>query len=451
MNLQSIRHSSRGANTRLQVFGSQTLEKLKRSSLARNAGWLLGGQVISYFVQAAYFILLARLLGSKEYGILAGAAALSTMFSQFSAMGSGLLFLRYVSPDHSRFREYWGNIILSVAVVGSALVLLLQFIGTWLVGPVGGAVLMILAIGDCLCGQLTIGAAQVFQTFEKMRITASLNFLTNILRLALAAGMVLTLHRSNAWAWALASLLVSLVACIIAVVQVTKHFGTPRFSLRLLFARLGEGFIFAISGSTTTVYNDVDKVMLGHYGMTVANGIYSMAYRVVNICTMPIMSIHAAAFPRFFREGGIHGVKATEPFARRLLKRTIILGGAGAAGMFLFAPVLPLVTGRDFSGSISALRWLCLIPVFRCCHLSAGDAIAGAGFQRFRLLSQFIAAAGNFGLNLWLIPRYSWVGAAWASLLTDGSLAVMNWVVLRLLVERTSSTHGQLPEVVHAA
>jgi len=54
-------------------------------------------------------------------------------------------------------------------------------------------------------------------------------------------------------------------------------------------------FVFAVSGSTTSAYNDFDKVMLGHYGMTVANGIYSMAYRVINIATMPIQSIEAAA------------------------------------------------------------------------------------------------------------------------------------------------------------
>jgi hypothetical protein len=31
---------------------------------------------------------------------------------------------------------------------------------------------------------------------------------------------------------------------------------------------------------------------------------------------------------------------------------------------------------------------------------------------------------------MWMIPRWSWKGAAVASLLTDGSLAVFSWVVL---------------------
>ena len=280
-----------------------------------------------------------------------------------------------------------------------------------------------------------MAAAQVFQTFERMRITAGLNFLTNLFRMILAAMLVVVVHHASARTWAIASMCVSITATLLAIYKVTANFGMPTFSLRLFFRRIGEGFIYAISGSTTTVYNDVDKVMLGHYGMTVANGIYSMAYRVVNISTVPINSIHGAAFPSFFREG-VKGVKSTEQFAKKILKRTVVLGALGALGMFVFAPILPRIAGHDFGASVSALRWLCLIPLFRCFNLSAGDAITGAGFQKFRLLSQSIAAIGNFGLNLYLIPRYSWHGAAWASLLTDGSLAVLNWTILGMLSRR---------------
>jgi O-antigen/teichoic acid export membrane protein len=414
------------------------VRSLRTSKMAANAGWMLSGQVASFAIQAGYFVLLARLLGSSQYGVLAGAAALVNIFSQYSGMGAGILFLRYVSPDHSKFREYWGNVILSAMIVSTVVIVALRITGKWFLGPEGASILVVLAIGDCLCSQLTSGSAQVFQTFERMRITAGLNFLTNLLRLILAAALVLTVHHATAWTWAVASLGVSIVACVIAIVQVTSTFGLPTFSLKLFFRRIGEGFVYAISGSTTTVYNDVDKVMLGHYGMTIANGIYSMAYRVVNICTVPINSVQAASFPRFFREG-VNGIKSTEAFARKLLKRTAILGALGAMGMFVCAPLIPRVAGHDFAASVSALRWLCLIPLFRSFHLSAGDAITGAGFQKFRLLSQATAAAGNFGLNLYLIPRYSWHGAAWASLLTDGSLAVLNWLLLFVLSRRAGN------------
>jgi len=400
--------------------------------MAKNAAWMFAGQGLSFVVQGLYFLFLARLLGSLQYGVLAGATAFVSVASQYTNMGAGYVLLRHVSMDKERFRRYWGNVLLCTGLFGTGLVIILQIAGKWMIGSASANILLILVIGDCLCGQLTLAAGQVFQTFERMKITATLNLITNVFRLILALGMLFFLHHASAEQWAVCSLIVSAVAVCIAVATVTNRFGWPIFQPNLIFEHFGEGVSFAVSGSTTSVYNDIDKVMLGHYGMTIANGIYTMAYRVVNIAAMPIMSIHSASFPRFFRLGA-QGAGVTMEFEKRILKRTLSVGFLGALGMFLFAPVIPHLLGNSFAESVSALRWLCLIPAFRALHVGAGDAMAGAGYQRVRLGVQFIAAAANFGMNLYLIPRYSWFGAAIASLLTDGGLAVISWIALIVL------------------
>lgn len=395
----------------------------------QNASWLFAGQGLSFVVQGCYFIVLARLLGTTQYGLLAGAIALVSVVSQYGALGSGLLFLRYVSPDHSRFRVYWGNALISIFLLGGLLAVALRLFGRWFVGAASVPLLLPIALSDCLFQQLSGCAGQVFQTFEKMKFSTALILLASIFRCALAFGMLLALRRASAWQWAIGSLAVSAVSACIAFATVTRFFGLPSFSPSLFMRRLAEGFVFAMSGSTTAVYNDIDKVVLSRFGMDQANGIYSMAYRVVNIGTMPVMSIVGAAFPSFFR-AGVQGIAATVPMARQLLKRTVVLGIAVAAALFLCAPMIPHFVGKSYAESVSALRWLCLIPFFRCFHLSAGDAIAGAGQQKFRLISQLAAAVGNLLLNLYLVPRYSWHGAAWASLGTDGVLGAMNWLAL---------------------
>jgi O-antigen/teichoic acid export membrane protein len=423
----------------------EQIRRIRRSTIASNAAWILAGQGFSFVMQAVYFILLARLLDPTQYGVLAGAVALVAVVSQYSTMGSGLILLRYVCQDQKRFPEYWGNVLLSTAVYGSLIVLALTLVGHWLVGSESASLLTLIAFSDCICGQLTTSAAQVFQSFEHMRPTATLNMLVSCFRLILVFSMLFFMHHAIARQWAIAMVVVSACAAGAAFTIVTRRFGWPKFQPSLLRSRSIEGFIFAISGSTTSAYNDFDKVMLGHYGMTVANGIYSMAYRVINIATIPIQSIQSASFPRFFREGA-NGVAAVQPFAIKLLKRTVLLGLAAAAGMFLFAPVIPFLVGRAFKPSVSALRWLCLIPVFRSFHLCAGDAIAGVGQQKFRLGCQLLAALFNIALNMWLIPRYSWWGAAIASLLTDGSLAISTWTVLAWLRrrERVSELAAQI-------
>jgi O-antigen/teichoic acid export membrane protein len=415
----------------------------QRGILMRNSLWMFLGQGLSVVAQAGYFIVIARLLGSLEYGMFVGAAASVSMVSQYGSFGSGLLFLRYVSPDHSRFATYWGNILLSTFSFGTVLVLGLGAVSPWLLHGTDARMIVLLAIGDCICSQLTTAISQVFQAFEKMRYTAILNLATTCARMVLAVALLLTLHRTNALTWAITSLAISLMTAGAGVIIVTRHFGLPEFRPRLFLARAREGFVFAVSGSTTSIYNDVDKAMLAHFGMNAANGIYTMAYRVIDIGTMPIRSIHAAAFPRFFRKGaGPEGIAATEPLARRLLSRTSLLGLAMAALMFVFAPAIPVFVGKGFFPSVTALRWLCLIPFLRSFHLAAGDALAGAGKQGFRLTFQMVAAAANIGLNLILIPRYSWRGAAWASLATDGMLGLFLWSVIAWMKYRNRTRAG---------
>jgi O-antigen/teichoic acid export membrane protein len=230
-------------------------------------------------------------------------------------------------------------------------------------------------------------------------------------------------------------LIVSSIASYYSVSLVTRLYGKPELSLSLLRQRMGEGFVFALSGSTANAYNDIDKAMLGHYGMNAANGIYTMAYRVIDVCTAPITSIHAAAFPRFFRKG-LDGVRSTAEYGMQLVKRTAPLALLFTAAMLLGGPILPHLVGKDFAESVVALRWLCLLPLFRSLQLAAGDGITGAGYQKLRLYGMAGAAAFNFAVNLYLIPHYSWHGAAWSSIATDGALAIFNWVLLGWLTAR---------------
>lgn len=420
--------------TRLKVIVARECSKLRSSHLARNGSWLVAGQGSGIILQAGYFIILARLLGRTEYGIYVGAVALVSIISQYSSVGSGILFLRYVSQNLKEFSTYWGNILFATGGVGIVLVFALHWSGTLLIGRTSAAILVPVAIGDCICGQLTLCAGQVFQAFERMKVTAILNLLTNLLRFLVATLLLVVLHHATAGQWALAALSVSILGTTASVGVVTLRLGMPTLNFHLMVSRLGEGVVYAISGSTTSLYNDLDKTMLSHYGMNAANGIYTMAYRIVDIGTIPVKAVQGAAVPRFFRAGAA-GVRVTRAYAIRIVKRTSLLALIAATASFLCAPMIPLLFGRGFAESVSALRWLCLIPLFRAFHLSAGDAITGAGRQRIRLSTQFTASFLNLGLNLWLIPAHGWIGAAWASLITDGMLAIMNWVAVGYLAK----------------
>lgn len=403
---------------------------LRASTLARNAGWMLFGQGLSLVLQAAYFILLARLLGVREYGVFAGAFAFVGIALPYTTLGSGLLFMRYVSAQPNAFAAYWGNILLSTVAAGTVLTVALCLIAPHLLNPASASIVLMVAIGNCIFSQMVAAMGFVFQTFELLRMTALLTLLTNSMRL-IAVGIMTALRpHASARQWAVASVYISVLAAIAGFVFVTGRYGRPRFVPRMLVSHAWEGLGFSLGWSAQSIYNDVDKTLMSHYGMNVENGIYTMAYRIVDIATIPITAVDAAAMPRYFRDssGGVHNVPA---LAVRLAVRAALVGLLVSLCLFFAAPLIPHVVGRGYTESVLALRWLFLLPAMRGMHQLTGSALTGMGYQHIRTIVQLSAAALNLVLNLWLIPRHGWLGAAWASLATDGSLGVVNWLILR--------------------
>ncbi len=411
---------------------SLELRRIRRSPMARNAGWMMLGQGSGFLLQSIYFILIARLLGPSEYGMYAGAFALTSIIGQYSGMGSGTLFLRYVTADPRQFSVYWGNILMTTTAASILIVAILSSLPGQLLGSGSRPIVLLAAVANCFCFQLTASAAKVFQTYEQLRITAGLTLANNLARTLAAGAMLGFLHRASAYQWSVATVVLSLFTAAASVIIVTVKFGKPKFSMVQMRRDLLEGFGFSFASSTATAYNDIDKTMLSHYGMNAANGIYSMAYRIVDVATIPLLAIREAAMPRFFRSGAA-GIRDAASLAAALLKRAVPLGLLATVVVFVTAPLIPHLAGSGFRETVSALRWLCLIPLFRSVHQMTGSAITGSGLQRYRTLSQLLAVAINIGLNVWLIPRHGWLGAAWSSLATDGLLALMNCGALAVM------------------
>jgi O-antigen/teichoic acid export membrane protein len=334
---------------------AQEWARIRNSSLARNAGWMMFGQVMGYVLQAGYFVILARLLGVVQYGIFAGAFAFVNLVGRYSTLGTGTLFLRYVSVDRNKFAVFFGNILLVTLVFGAILVVGLHFAGQHLLNPASAALVVLAAIANCLGTQFGICAAQIFQAVEKMRLTAIFSLCTNFLRVMIAAVMLISMHHASALQWSIAAMCVSIAGALAAVVLVIVKFGRPAISLDVFRKHLLEGLEFAFASSTTSAYNDLDKTMLSHYGMNAANGIYTMAYRVVDIATMPIVSLRDAAMPRIFK-AGTEGIGKAGDYAGKIWKQAILFAVIVAIGMFVTAPIMPHIVGKSFIESVSALR-----------------------------------------------------------------------------------------------
>lgn len=403
------------------------LGRMKASGLVRDTTHLSLSMGLRLIVQAGYFVLLARSLGPDAYGAFAAVVAMAAVLGPFSGMGTTNLFIKNVRSGKRGAAICWGNGLLITVLSGSLFSGVLASLNYLFRFKSGSFVVIIVCISDLVLLKVTELASFGFAASDRMKQVSIQGVVVSLLRLFGIVALIAVAHRVNLDRWVLIYLFSSFLGAIYAIFKGSQLWGIPAIDLKALREDVTEGVFFSIGSSATTVYNDIDKIMLSKLSDLASTGVYAAAYRVIDVSMTPVRSLVAAAYPRFFTRG-VHGVRATYQYAMLLIAKAALYGALLFVALWLFAPILPYILGAKYDSAVPALRWLALIPFLRCFHVFLADALSGAGLQRFRTGVQVIVAMINIGLNIVILPRYSWLGAAWTSLGCDGLLVVVFWL-----------------------
>jgi O-antigen/teichoic acid export membrane protein len=394
---------------------------------------MLLSQGLRLVLQAIYFVIIARILGAEQYGAFVGTTAFVAILSPFASLGIGNLLVKNVSRNRALFREYWGNALFTIAWSGLGLVIFVLAIAPlFLPETISYLLVFLVAVTDLFFYRIIDVSGQAFQSVLWLSKTAQINLLPNLTRLLAALVLINFFPKSGALEWSYLYLISTAISASIGVLLVCNSLGTPKLALSKIKPEITEGFYFSVGLSAQTIYNDIDKTMLARLATLEATGIYAAAYRLIDVAFVPVRSLLAAAYAKFFQHG-VTGIGGSIKLAKRLLPFAGIYGAGAGIGLFLFAPIVPYLLGKEYSEAVEALRWLAPLPFLKAMHYFAADTLTGAGLQGVRSLVQAIVAVFNISLNLWLIPLYSWRGAAWSSLASDTFLMLSLWLLVAYL------------------
>jgi len=403
--------------------GLTSIQSLRNSTLARNTGWMLVGLGLKLIIQAAYFTVIARSLGPEHYGAFVGVVGLVGILSPFGTLGSGNLLVKNVARDHRKFQTNFGLALLTTISVSSILFLLVALASRFfLPAAIPVSLAMLVAASDLFGTSITVICGWAFTAFERLKWTASINALLSAMRLGAAFILIALYHDPSALQWGRFYFGSTSLVAIVALGLVFVKLGPPELSIARTAAEFREGFYFSAGASTETIYNDIDKAMLARLGTLEATGIYGAAYRLIDVSFAPIASLLAAAYPGFFRAGA-GGISAAIQYAKPLFWRALGYATIVSGAMLVGARIVPYILGSEYRLTVEALRWLAILPILKVVHVFLSDALSGAGYQGLKSVIQLGVAVFNVLINLWIIPAYSWRGAAWSSIASDALLA----------------------------
>ncbi|TMQ07213.1 MAG: polysaccharide biosynthesis protein [Deltaproteobacteria bacterium] len=415
------------------MIAASHLARLRRSTLTRNTLWMLVGQAARTVIQAIYFVLVAHALHPAGYGAFVAAMALVMIAAPFASLGAGIVMVKNVARDPTMLSVYWGNALAIVAASGAALLLvILGAAHAVLPATIPLALVLALGVAELVFARTVEICAQVFQAFQLLAWTSAIQLMLAGLRLASIAALYAALRSPTPLQWSLGYLAATVAAAAIAVALVHVRCGRPRPVIDRARMELREGAYFSIGLSAQSIYNDIDKTMLSRLSTLAASGVYGAAYRIIDVSFAPISALLWASYARFFQHG-TQGLQGTLRLARKLLPLAAAYGAAAGLALAALAPLAPRVLGERYALIAPMILWLAPLPLLRACHYFLADALTGAGHQRARSAVQIAVAVVNVLFNLWIIPIYSWKGAAWTSLGCDGLLALgLLWVVVRI-------------------
>ena len=415
----------------------------------RNSVLVVGARALAKVAVFAVLVLLWRHLGAESYGRFAAMVVYATLAGIVADLGLQTVFVRDVSKDPSAFDRYLANLlsvrlllaIAALLVLAAALRLLSPALAPFTLGAF--ALLLTTSYSSLLRG--------VFYVRGRLHYEAIAILVEALLLLALTVYAVSRRASWDAFLWVYAASYLFTCAFVLALMLFRWH---DRLSLRLepRFVRelLAAGVPLALGFTLTTIYAQVDVVLLQLLRGFQMVGWYSAANKYVDAIAWIPQSAMGAVFPALALLST--GARARLVTAyQKSYKMLAVLGVPLAVGLVLTAAPIVRATPGAFEQSIPALQILAVSIAFIFVNNAFVYTLTAMGRQGDFTRLALLGLAVNLVLNLVLIPASGYLGAAAASTLTEVALFAYGWWLLRRRLHALAVVRGIGPVLTSGA
>ena len=398
--------------------------------IVKNTAALFAAQFAVAILSLALSIVIARSLGDTVFGKYSFALAFTSIFAVFSELGYNTLLIRDVARDKSQASKYLSNVLLMRAflfpVIFTSIVIVVNVLGypadTKNVVYLFGVYLLIMSFSDVF--------KVTFRVFEKMEYEASITIFTAMMRLSL--GLLVLFMGYGLIELALVFILSGILDLLFCFVVCTRRFVKPNMEPDFGFWKstmkvalpIGMLSIFGL------IYTSIDTVMLSMMKGDAVVGWYNAAYNLV-LGFKPIPHLFMnALFPLM---AGYHASSTDllKIVYEKSFKYLFIMGLPIAVGITLLADrFILLFYGQQFHHSIPALQILSWDVLLFFSYFCMAFVLVSLNKQNRMAAIAGCAALVNVILNLVLIPSFSYVGAAIATIITETLLIALFFSII---------------------
>ena len=398
-----------------------------------------GSLALGALSQLVTFAILARALGPNEFGLFVQVSAVTAVAVQLCGLGASDCLLRGVSREPCRYAGLLGHNLLLIAATGAALVIVgVAGLSAWLrigSGPsVGAVTLTLLLFGNVVVVRVILLVETVFLGLGRFHDANRAVIGFALARMAAAALACLVFRVETLAEWALWQCAGNLLYAAIGAAWI-RPLGRPRFAI--LRGELKPGILFSSQFVMRAVRANVDLLVIGLFAPLATVGSYGVARRIVDSGYLAIDALNRLLYPRLARASH-DGLHRALPMARRALVAALGLGVITGLALFLLAPALPALFGRQYGELSFFVRCLSGTVILVGAWAAAIDLLGASGRQDVRA---WILNGANL-LGSILIAVATWlaapIGTFVALYLIDGAIVAVAWLVLLRLARHSA-------------
>jgi O-antigen/teichoic acid export membrane protein len=310
---------------------------------------------------------------------------------------------------------------------------ILCFIATMILGPsLDKSFILLLRIGIFALGvqagfDFIISVVRAERRTQKLGLYTAINSLGGFL---LAVG-ILYFIQLGAAGILLGTSIVTGVILSMEIINFHRRWGIrlSSFSLNLFKSLLSYGMPVAIAAFGASILSIFDRFMIGYFVGSGDVGIYAAGYSISNRSIFLLYSIPlATSYPVIFQTYEKNGAEETKSLIGRILSIYFILIIPAVLGITtLSSHIVNVILGQDFQNASIILPWIAGGIFFL--GLTQIATIPFALKKRTFILAAFAMGAAMFNilLNLFLIPKFGGLGAAYATFISYLVYLVAAW------------------------
>jgi O-antigen/teichoic acid export membrane protein len=380
------------------------------------------------------FSLLGRSLGTDGFGDYASLYAIAAPLLTLATTGVALAQAQHVIREHEDLESTTQSCFTLSLVGGILMTLVGTLLGVLIVDGLPLHAMVPIFLVEFVSYPAVLIAANTVFICDGYAASTPVRLIPIGLRVVILI-VLFSLDRLTIAALGTAYLVGTALIGLFQIRSVGRRYGITIRPGRVFNRHLKSGVVYSAGVSGFALHNDGDKTVLQAYNYKTDVGLYSAAYKIVQFGLIPVNAFMGVTHNRFL----VHDEEATGQHRRRAMRFagiTAFYGLLFAIGITICAPVITLIVGDDFEGSVTIVRWLAPLVLLRSLAVFPLNGLMGLGYTRLRTGLLVGGAALSLTLYIVLVPLWQWRGAAVGTLLGEALLALASWICLFSLERR---------------